>query len=253
MRQCPGAADCISHGDTASDTATVEPRPHVVEHAAFAAKQMCATTYVEQQAVAVGMRVSTDPWGVATQPAGAFIERGRPRAGSSISICMSGTSARASASAMPGEAASLGSDIDRRQTLCPALMFSQHKRRIALFSRHGDFTQPIGKPDCHNTPSGRRVSGAGRTGTGGTCGVDCGMIQAPHPNCRKRLWHARTRFQVSCYRKQYHQKRARFRAMGKPASLPWAVDAQNCRANAAGAPASYYAGCGDLPARCRRC
>ena len=131
------------------------------------------------------MRVSTDPWGVTTQPAGAFVERGLPRAGSSISICMSGTSARASASAMPGEAASLGSDIDRRQTLCPALMFSQHKRRIALFSRHGDFTQPIGKPDCHNTPSGRRsIEGGQNRHLWRHVWRGLGMIQAPHPNCR---------------------------------------------------------------------
>ena len=157
MRQCPGAADCISHGDTASDTPTVEPRPHVVEHAAFAAKQMCATTYVEQQAVAVGMRVSTDPWGVATQPAGAFIERGRPpRRIEHLNMHVRHQRARIGQRHAGVEAASLGSDIDRRQTLCSALVFGQHKRRIALFSRHDDFTQPMGKPDCHNTPSGRR-------------------------------------------------------------------------------------------------
>ena len=48
MRQRPGTADCIGHGDATCDATAVEARLHVVEHAAFAAEQMRAAADVEQ-------------------------------------------------------------------------------------------------------------------------------------------------------------------------------------------------------------
>ena len=104
------------------------------------------------------MRVSADPWGVAAQPAGAFIERGGPaRRIKHFDMHVRHQRPRIGQCHVEVQPASLGSDIDRRQTLRPALVFGQHERRIALFSRHDDFTQPIGKPDCHNAATGRSV------------------------------------------------------------------------------------------------
>ena len=78
------------------------------------------------------------------------------------------------------EPASLGSDIDRRQTLCSALVFGQHEGASRFSAGMTMSLSQWGNQIATMRRPVGAVSRAGRAGTcGGMCGVDCGMIQTP--------------------------------------------------------------------------